>query len=54
MKGFAPAQDATMVKKIVDAGAIVLAKSNMAEWAFSPMVTISSNAGETLNPYNLQ
>nr|GFD00083.1 hypothetical protein [Tanacetum cinerariifolium] len=35
------------------AGAIVLAKSNMAEWAFSPMVTISSIAGETRNPYNL-
>jgi len=54
MKGFIPAKDATMVKKIKDAGAIVLAKSNMAEWAFSPMVTISSIAGETLNPYNLQ
>ena len=25
----------------------------MAEWAFSPMVTISSIAGETRNPYNL-
>ncbi len=54
MKGFVPAKDATQVKKITDAGAIVLAKSNMAEWAFSPMVTISSIAGETLNPYNLQ
>ena len=54
MKGFKPAKDATMVKKILDAGAIVLAKSNMAEWAFSPMVTISSIAGETLNPYNLE
>jgi Asp-tRNA(Asn)/Glu-tRNA(Gln) amidotransferase A subunit family amidase len=53
MKGFVPVKDATMVKKIIDAGAIVLAKSNMAEWAFSPMVTISSIAGETLNPYNL-
>ena len=53
LKGFAPATDATMVRKMRDAGAIVLAKSNMAEWAFSAMVTISSIAGETRNPYNL-
>lgn len=53
MQGCIPATDATMVRKLRDAGAIVLAKSNMAEWAFSPMVTISSIAGETHNPYNL-
>lgn len=53
MKGFKPVKDATMVRQLKEAGAIVLAKSNMAEWAFSPMVTISSIAGETLNPYNL-
>jgi amidase len=53
LKGFAPSTDAFMVKKLKDAGAIVLAKSNMAEWAFSAMVTISSIAGETHNPYNL-
>ncbi|MCJ8165910.1 amidase family protein [Pontibacter sp. E15-1] len=53
MKGFAPSSDAYQVKALKEAGAIVLAKSNMAEWAFSPMVTISSIAGETLNPYNL-
>ena len=53
LKGFAPTTDATMVQALKAAGAIVLAKSNMAEWAFSPMVTISSIAGETRNPYNL-
>ena len=53
LKGFAPATDATVVRALKAAGAIVLAKSNMAEWAFSPMVTISSLAGETRNPYNL-
>jgi Asp-tRNA(Asn)/Glu-tRNA(Gln) amidotransferase A subunit family amidase len=53
LKGYAPATDATLVRRLKDAGAIVLAKSNMAEWAFSPMVTISSLAGETHNPYNL-
>ncbi len=51
-KNFTPAKDATIVRQLKDAGGIVLAKSNMAEWAFSPMVTISSIAGETLNPYN--
>lgn len=54
LKGWAPATDATLVAKLRDAGAIVLAKSNMAEWAFSAMVTISSIAGETRNPYNLE
>ena len=53
LKGFAPATDATVVRALKAAGAIVLAKTNMAEWAFSPMVTISSLAGETRNPYNL-
>ncbi len=52
MKGFVPAEDAFMVKKIREAGAIVLAKSNMAEWAFSPYVTVSSIAGITRNPYD--
>ena len=53
MKGFAPSEDAFMVKKLREAGAIVLAKSNMAEWAFSPYVTVSSIAGITRNPYDL-
>lgn len=51
MKGSLPPDDAYQVRKIREAGAIVLAKSNMAEWAFSPMVSISSIAGETRNPY---
>ncbi len=54
MKGSLPPDDAFQVRKIREAGAIVLAKSNMAEWAFSPMVSISSIAGETKNPYNLE
>ncbi len=52
MKGFIPDKTAYQVKALENAGAIILAKSNMAEWAFSPAVTISSIAGETLNPYN--
>jgi len=53
MKGFLPAEDAFMVKRLREAGAIVLAKSNMAEWAFSPYLTESSIAGITRNPYAL-
>jgi Asp-tRNA(Asn)/Glu-tRNA(Gln) amidotransferase A subunit family amidase len=53
LKGFVPSEDAYMVKKVREAGGIVLAKSNMAEWAFSPYVTVSSIAGVTRNPYDL-
>jgi len=52
--GYKPKQDATLVARVKAAGAIVLAKSNMAEWAFSPVETISSILpGYTKNPYAL-
>ncbi|HEY0801271.1 MAG TPA: amidase family protein, partial [Steroidobacteraceae bacterium] len=54
MKGFVPSTDAFMVQRLRQAGAIILAKSNMAEWAFSPYETVSSIAGITRNPYNLE
>ncbi|MFC3879741.1 amidase [Algoriphagus namhaensis] len=50
---FYPESDAFIIQKLEDAGAIILAKSNMAEWAFSPMHSESSTAGITRNPYNL-
>ncbi|NNE66823.1 MAG: amidase [Pyrinomonadaceae bacterium] len=53
LRDFKPEKNAFMVQKLVDAGAIILAKSNMAEWAFSPMHTESSTHGTTRNPYNL-
>ncbi len=54
LAGFLPAQDAFLVKRVKDAGAIVLAKSNMAEWAFSPYETVNSILpGYTRNPYAL-
>ena len=53
LENYIPEQDAFIIEKLVDAGAIVLAKTNMAEWAFSPMHTESSTAGTTRNPYNV-
>jgi amidase len=54
LAGFVSDKDAFQVKKIKDAGAIVLAKSNMAEWAFSPNETVNSILpGYTKNPYAL-
>jgi len=54
LQGWVPRQDATMVARIRAAGAIVLAKSNMAEWAFSPYETVNSILpGYTRNPYAL-
>jgi Asp-tRNA(Asn)/Glu-tRNA(Gln) amidotransferase A subunit family amidase len=52
--GYQPREDATQVARVKAAGAIVLAKSNMAEWAFSPVETVSSILpGYTKNPYAL-
>lgn len=54
LKNSLPPDDAFMVKKLREAGAIILAKSNMAEWAFSPYFTISTTLGETRNAYDLK
>lgn len=53
LKDFIPQENAFVIDKLVDAGAIIIAKSNMAEWAFSAMHTESSTKGTTRNPYNL-
>lgn len=54
LKGFASTKDAFQVRRIKEAGALVLAKSNMAEWAFTPYETVSSILpGYTRNPYAL-
>ena len=39
LEGFVSPKDAFQVKRVKEAGALVLAKSNMAEWAFSPYET---------------
>lgn len=47
-------EDAFMVARLREAGAVVLAKSNMAEFAFSPLETVGSTLpGHTYNPYAL-
>jgi Asp-tRNA(Asn)/Glu-tRNA(Gln) amidotransferase A subunit family amidase len=51
--GYMPGEDATVVARAKAAGAIVLAKSNMAEWALSAVETVSSILpGYTRNPYD--
>lgn len=53
LQDFIPKEDAFIIEKLVTAGAIIIAKSNMAEWAFSAKHTESSTKGTTRNPYNL-
>src|SRR5215472_13169571 len=54
LKGSIPNRDAFIVRKLREAGAIMLAKSNMAEFAWSPFETVGSLLpGYTRNPYAL-
>lgn len=53
LAGSVPPDDAFQVRRIREAGAIVLAKSNMAEFAFTPYETVGSLVpGYTRNPYD--
>ena len=53
LEGMRTGKDATVVKRLRDAGAVMIAKSNMAEFAFSPVETVSSILpGYTRNPYD--
>ena len=53
LKDSVPPDDAFMVRKLREADAIIIAKTNMAEWAFSPRQTVSSSYGTTANAYAL-
>ena len=53
LKDSYPPDDSFMVQKLREAGAIVLAKTNMAEWAFSPRQSVSSSYGRTANAYDV-
>ena len=48
-----PPDDAFMVRRIREEGAIVVAKTNMAEWAFSARQSVSSSFDTTRNAYAL-
>jgi Asp-tRNA(Asn)/Glu-tRNA(Gln) amidotransferase A subunit family amidase len=52
LKGHVPTQDAVIAKKLRDAGAVILAKMNLHEFAVWGE-TVSSLGGQTLNPYDL-
>ena len=53
LKGMMTGNDAFVVKRLRDAGAVMIAKSNMAEFAFSPVETVNSILpGYTRNPYD--
>ncbi|HEX7024798.1 MAG TPA: amidase, partial [Gemmatimonadales bacterium] len=52
LAGYVSLRDAFMVRRVREAGAIVLAKANMAEFAFSPVETVGSALpGYTRNPF---
>jgi amidase len=52
LKGSLPPQDATLVKKLRQAGAIILAKVNLSEFASGS--AMSSLGGQSHNPHNLE
>jgi amidase len=51
LTGFMTGRDAFQVKRLRDAGAIIIGKTNLHELA-SGITTISSAGGQTLNPYD--
>jgi len=52
LEGFLSNEDASIVKRMKDAGALIIAKTNLHEFAIWGE-TISSIQGQTLNPYDL-
>lgn len=50
---FIPSHEATQVTKLREAGAIILGKTNLHEFAYG-ITSISSLGGQTRNPYDLQ
>ncbi|MFO0018260.1 MAG: amidase family protein [Synechococcaceae cyanobacterium] len=55
LRGSVPSDDAFIVKQLRDAGAIILGKTNLDEWAHggAPGGGYSSIVGQTRNPYKL-
>jgi amidase len=52
LQGFIPTEDAFQVRKLREAGAIIIGKTNMFEFA-QGWTTVSSMGGQTLSPYDL-
>src|SRR5262245_16141071 len=53
LEGFETKRDAFMVRKLRDAGAVFVGKTNLHELAYG-ITSISSMGGQTLNPYDLK
>ena len=55
LKGVKPSKDAFIVKKLREAGVVILGKNNQSDWYASPeLVAASTLGGNTLNPYDLK
>jgi amidase len=52
LEGFIPAKDAFQVRKLREAGAVIIGKTNLFEFALG-WEGVSSLGGQTLNPYDL-
>ncbi len=50
---FIPAANATQIDKLLAAGAVVIAKTNLHEYAYG-ITTVSSLLGQTRNPYDIR
>ncbi|RIJ43325.1 amidase, partial [Clavibacter michiganensis subsp. insidiosus] len=53
LRDYRTADDATVVARLRAAGAIILAKTNMSEFAWHGTYTLGSARGRTANPYDL-
>jgi amidase len=51
LQGFDPKRDAFMVKRLRDAGAVIIGKTNLHELAYG-ITSVSSMGGQTRNPYD--
>lgn len=55
LKGVKPSKDAFVVKKLREAGVIIIGKTNQSDWyAQPPTVAASTLGGNSLNPYDLK